>query len=277
MKALIARPPRLLPLVIVAVTLLLLLRLADLALRNDLSSVTPARAQEAPRIQEAPRTGAAAPDPANPLDRMFQRVDPITTGSTPTSLPPAAVPANPRPAGQRVDVPGAAGPIPPPGERSQTTTDSSSETQLLQRLQERREEIEKRAREVDTREQLLAATERRIEQRLDELKALEARIQANERQRDEADKARVKALVTMYEAMRAKDAARVFDRLDMPVLIEIVREMNPRKMADVLAAMNPEAAEKLTIELARRQANPAANPAPAAPGELPRIEGRPRS
>ena len=54
----------------------------------------------------------------------------------------------------------------------------------------------------------------------------------------------------MYEAMKPKDAARVFDRLGLDVLVPVVQQMNPRKMSEVLAAMSPDRAEKLTVALA---------------------------
>ena len=76
----------------------------------------------------------------------------------------------------------------------------------------------------------------------------------------------------MYENMKAKDAARIFDRLDMRILLEVASQINPRRMSDILAQMTPEAAERLTVELATRsQTRPKA---PAA-SDLPKIEGRP--
>ena len=56
----------------------------------------------------------------------------------------------------------------------------------------------------------------------------------------------------MYEGMKPKDAAKVFDRLEMPVLIEIATQIAPRKMSDILGLMSTEAAERLTVEMARR-------------------------
>ena len=56
----------------------------------------------------------------------------------------------------------------------------------------------------------------------------------------------------MYEGMKPKDAAKVFDRLEMPVLFEIASQIAPRKMADILGQMSPEVAERLTVEMARR-------------------------
>jgi len=74
----------------------------------------------------------------------------------------------------------------------------------------------------------------------------------------------------MYEGMKPKDAAKVFDRLEMPVLFEIASQIAPRKMSDILGLMSPEAAERLTVELARR----AGGDKSSASAELPKIEGK---
>jgi flagellar motility protein MotE (MotC chaperone) len=74
----------------------------------------------------------------------------------------------------------------------------------------------------------------------------------------------------MYEGMKPKDAAKVFDRLEMPVLIQIASQIAPRKMSDILGLMSTEAAERLTVELARR----AAPDQSASAGDLPKIEGK---
>ena len=149
---------------------------------------------------------------------------------------------------------------------------SASERAILERLQSRRQELEARAREIDIRESLLKAAEKRIESRVDELKGVEAGIKTATEQKGEADVARFKGIITMYEGMKPKDAAKIFDRLEMPVLFEIASQIAPRKMSDILGLMQPEAAERLTVELARR-ANGGDKAASAA--DLPKIEGRP--
>jgi flagellar motility protein MotE (MotC chaperone) len=73
----------------------------------------------------------------------------------------------------------------------------------------------------------------------------------------------------MYENMKAKDAAKIFDRLDMRVLVEVATQLNPRRMSDILAQMTPDAAERLTVELAARVKDR------GKAAELPKIEGRP--
>jgi flagellar motility protein MotE (MotC chaperone) len=152
----------------------------------------------------------------------------------------------------------------------QTPSMPASERAILERLQSRRQELEARAREIEIRESLLKAAEKRMESRVEEVKAVESRISTAAQQKTEADAARFKGLVTMYEGMKPKDAAKVFDRLEMPVLFEIASQIAPRKMSDILGLMSAEAAERLTVEMARR----AGSDKSASVADLPKIEGK---
>jgi flagellar motility protein MotE (MotC chaperone) len=172
--------------------------------------------------------------------------------------------AKPASAEAKPSTPGALDPDHPPP--------SAGERAVLESLNQRRQELEARARELDVRENLLAATEKRVEARLAEIKETEARINATVHKKDEAEAARFKSLVTMYENMKAKDAAKIFDRLDMRVLLELASQINPRRMSDILAQMSAEVAERLTGEIAARAG---AVEKPAATPDLPKIEGRP--
>ncbi len=147
---------------------------------------------------------------------------------------------------------------------------SAAERALLGRLSERRQELDKRARELDIREGLIAEAEKRIDGKLSEIKAGEAQLATAAEKKDEAEIARFKGLVTMYENMKPRDAAKIFDRLEMGVLLEVAAQINPRTMSEIMAQMQPDTAERLTVELASR-AKAAAKPG----GELPKIEGRP--
>jgi flagellar motility protein MotE (MotC chaperone) len=191
------------------------------------------------------------------------KIDPAdVTGSTPKPKEEAAKPAAPAPEVAKPD-----GVVVYP---EQTQPVSASERAILERLQSRRQELEARAREIDIRENLLKAAEKRIETRVEEMKAVESRITTATGQKAETDAARFKGIITMYEGMKPKDAAKVFDRLEMSVLFEIASQIAPRKMSDILGLMMPEAAERLTIEMARR----AGSDKSAAVVELPKIEGK---
>ncbi|MBN8920655.1 MAG: flagellar protein FlbB, partial [Rhizobiales bacterium] len=170
---------------------------------------------------------------------------PDVTGSVaskPAEKPPVtqAAPEPPQPPGQittaervghpgRLTLEGNGGPT--PGERV-----------VSESLADRRRQLEDRAREMDIRESLMKAAEKRIDGRLQEIKASEGQIGAAAQKKEEAEVNRFKGLVTMYENMKAKDAARIFDRLEMKVLLDVSSAINPRRMADILAQMSPEAA-----------------------------------
>jgi flagellar motility protein MotE (MotC chaperone) len=150
---------------------------------------------------------------------------------------------------------------------------SPSERLILERLGERRDELRQKTQEADTRERLIEESERRLDSRIDELKALQQKAASGTDKKAQAEVEGLKNLVTMYEAMKPKDAARVFDRLPQTVLVPVVQQMNPRKMAEVLAAMSPASAEKLTVALAGQGKDAASAVAGALPaGELAGIQ-----
>jgi flagellar motility protein MotE (MotC chaperone) len=149
-------------------------------------------------------------------------------------------------------------PAPAPAAAEQPLADpppipaSAAERAILERLGERREQWQQRGKDLEMRERLLEDAERKLESRINELKALEEKSQAATAKREDPELQAIKNLVTMYETMKPKEAARVFDRLTHDVLVPVVLQMNPRKMAEVLAVMAPEAAERLTVALATR-------------------------
>jgi flagellar motility protein MotE (MotC chaperone) len=148
---------------------------------------------------------------------------------------------------------------------------SAAERALLERLSERRQELEQRAREIEMRETLMQAAEQKLQAKTNELKDIEARIVTATQKKEESEQARMKSLVTMYENMKAKDAAKIFDRLDIRLATQVANMINPRRMSDILAQMSPETAERLTVELAKVGVTAEKPMTP----DLPKIEGRP--
>lgn len=127
---------------------------------------------------------------------------------------------------------------------------------LYKDLAERRRELEQREKELGLQRALLEATERELNQKMRELTAVRDEIQLLLREENKEEDARVNSLVKIYEGMKAKDAARIFNTLDIGVLISVIAEMSERKSAPILAAMNPERARTVTILLAQRKQLP---------------------
>ncbi|MGC1776818.1 MAG: flagellar protein FlbB [Xanthobacteraceae bacterium] len=151
---------------------------------------------------------------------------------------------------------------------------TGAERAILERLQQRRQELDKRAQELDVREDLIKSAEKRMDAKISELKEVEAQIKQATNQKDDAEKAQLKGLVTMYENMKPRDAAKIFNGLEPSVLLEVVAQINPRTMADIAAQMSPDVAQRLTVELAE-QAQQQNKTSDAGAAALPKIEGQP--
>lgn len=133
---------------------------------------------------------------------------------------------------------------------------SRSELELLQDLARRRQELDARDSQIDLRERLLATTERRIDRKIATLQKLETDIKNLVQTQEERENAQMDSLVRVYERMKPKDAARIFERLDMKIQLDVATRMKETKMAPILAAMAPDAATKLTSQLAAKVVMP---------------------
>lgn len=155
-----------------------------------------------------------------------------------------------------------------------TEGSSATEQQLLARLAARREELLQYEQDLAMRASLVDAAEQRIEERSLTLEALEAQIASLVDQRQEMEQGQFASIVAMYEAMKPKDAANIFNNLEMEVLLRVAKTMSPRKMAPILAEMSPARAQELTVKMAAIADLPPAQMTPDDLAELPQIVGQ---
>ena len=126
-----------------------------------------------------------------------------------------------------------------------------AEIEILQQLALRRDQLDAREREMDLRNGLLNAAEGRIDQKIAELQKLRSIIDSLIKKYDKEQDAKLKSLVKIYENMKPKDAARIFEDLEMHTLLEVSERMKERKLAGIIAKMSPEKAREVTVELRR--------------------------
>lgn len=230
--------PRLLPATIFVAVLMLTVRLGDLWQdfnRLNLAELSVGQSTAQAQDAEAP---AVAPAPA-----------PTPAGAEEGGMPPVSASQVGGQAPART--PGFDDPARDPANFTQ------SEIDLLQKLAERREQIEAREKELAMREGLLQAAETRIDRKVAELKELQGTINGLLKQYDEREAEKVAQLVRIYATMKPKDAARIFNDLDMPILISVMVNMKESKSAPILASMEAEKARALTEELSRMRRLPA--------------------
>jgi len=138
---------------------------------------------------------------------------------------------------------------------------SEGERAVLLELRKRRQELDAHELGLTTRESVLAAAEQRLTARVEELAALQKKLEALEAAHRQREDAGWQGLVKLYETMKPRDAATIFNELQMPVLLSVLDRMKEAKAAPIVAAMNPDKARDVTARLAEtrtRRENPGA-------------------
>lgn len=133
---------------------------------------------------------------------------------------------------------------------------SAVRTELYDNLAKRRDELDKREADMVAREALLRAGEQELDRKFNELSQLRQEIEKLLKQQSDEENARIGSLVKVYEGMKPADAARIFDTLDIDVLMQVMTRMSERKMSPVLALMNAERARTITILMAQQKQLP---------------------
>jgi flagellar motility protein MotE (MotC chaperone) len=232
---------RLVPLTIFAAALTLTVKIGDVwtgvgGFLNGTLAISKAEAQQqqgrAAEPAPAPTKPAQTPRPPTPLESP-------KTAAAPAA-PPASAPATPAPRSASR-----------PSPIDDPTLFTQAEIDLLQNLAERREKLEQREREIEQRAGLLKAAETRIDQKVEEMKTLKTTIEKLLKSYDKQEEQKVASLVKIYENMKPRDAARIFEELEMDTLLLVAERMAERRLAPVMAQMNPAKAKEVTVELAR--------------------------
>lgn len=219
---------RLLPVLVLTASLALTVRVGDLWRGVD----GMARAQTA---GEAATKPAEATTAAAPAAKAEKPASPAAAGSAAASGTTMAPPVQ---MARSEDLP------------SDPLLMTDEEIDLLRALGERRRVLDERDRELAAREALLQAAQRRIEEKVGGLEDLKKSIEALLQQQDDQTDSQYLSLVKIYENMKPKDAARIFEEMEMAVLIPVVKRMKERKTAPILAKMDPVKAQAITALLA---------------------------
>ncbi len=133
---------------------------------------------------------------------------------------------------------------------------SGVKLELFRDLSKRRDELNKKEKDLQVRGALLKAAEKELDRKYGELTNLRKELESLLKDQSEAEDKRITRLVKIYEGMKPKDSARIFDTLDLDILFAVVSKMSERKVSPVLALMNPERVRTITIMLAEQKKLP---------------------
>lgn len=147
----------------------------------------------------------------------------------------------------------------PPEWRDASDSDIGAEgvkMELLKEISEKSKKLDEIEKNLNVREALLKAGAQELDRKYQELEKLKKEIEGLLGKQSEEEEKRIASLVKIYEGMKPQDAARIFDTLDIDVLVAVMSKMSERKISPVLAAMSAERAKTVTIMLAQQRKLP---------------------
>lgn len=126
---------------------------------------------------------------------------------------------------------------------------TQSEILILQELAERRETLDRRATEIDKRATQLKIAEEEIDKKLEQLKVYEQKLEQLLQKYNQKEQENIASLIKLYTSMKPKDAARLFNTLDMDITVALLRGMKPSNASAILSQMDSAKARTVTSEL----------------------------
>jgi flagellar motility protein MotE (MotC chaperone) len=225
-------------------------------------------------------TAAPAPDPsvlAKPGDKALPAAPPATAGATAATTPETPAPeataeakpdgevsAMDKPTGEKPAEPVKAKDVKKPAQEiiwkdaadSDVDSADSVKMEMYQDLSKRRDLLDSREKDLQTREALIKAAEQELDRKYQELDTIRGEIKGLLKEQSEEEQKRIGALVKIYESMKPKEAANIFHTLDSDILVEVMTQMSERKLAPVLAAMDADRARAVTIIMAEQKKLP---------------------
>ncbi len=111
-----------------------------------------------------------------------------------------------------------------------------------------------REAELAAKERALTAMEKSVDDKLVELKRVEASIKKLLDQADSLKDARIKRQVDTYQAMKPKQAAEVLSNMDQELAVKILTGMKPKVAGEIMTYIKTDKAAKLTEAMTKIQA-----------------------
>ena len=124
---------------------------------------------------------------------------------------------------------------------------------LLENLSKRRKELDDWANTISMKESVLNATEKKINSKMMELKKLEMEVSKLLKQYEQKEEGKHKKLVKIYEGMKPADAAKILNKMEMSILLEIAGGMKEDAASKIVAKMDTNKARALTMMLANQR------------------------
>ncbi|PWC37813.1 flagellar motor switch protein [Azospirillum sp. TSO35-2] len=232
--------PRILPITLVALLMVLPLKLG--ALMDGFPVIAQQfdrefGAHERPWATDLKATDPKATDPKAP--------DPKATESKNT---------DPKPAAQPVAAAVAAAPEAPA--TVALAPPNCADPLLREAIGEQKADTASRQGRLREAEAVLTATEARVGTQIQRLNTVKREVETLMTQRSNLQQEDLRRMVAIYEAMKPRDAARILNDLETDIVVDVLDRITERRTAPILAEMADAKAREVTRLILQRRALP---------------------
>jgi flagellar motility protein MotE (MotC chaperone) len=124
---------------------------------------------------------------------------------------------------------------------------------VLAAVAEQKDELAMRSRRLDDAEAVLAATETRVGLQIARLAEIKSEVEGLLARRSALEEEDLRRMVAIYEAMKPKDAARIFNDLETDMVIDVLDRMPERRSAPIIAELQDAKAREVTRTILQRR------------------------
>lgn len=126
---------------------------------------------------------------------------------------------------------------------------------MLEAFQQREDRVARRELQVEDRLRALQIADTEVSRKLAQLEAAEESLRATLALADTAAEDDLARLTAVYQNMKPKDAAILFEEMDSQFAAGFLGRMDPAAAAGIMAGLSPQAAYTISVILAGRNAN----------------------
>ncbi len=135
---------------------------------------------------------------------------------------------------------------------NQTRAYSPAELEILQDLEARRTELDRREQALELREKLVDLMEKRLQERVTEMTTLKAQLEELNKGLSGKDDAELNQLSQIYGSMKPAVAAGVMNRLDNSIVFDVLKRMPTKKSGKIMEALDPVKARVISEMMAEK-------------------------
>lgn len=129
---------------------------------------------------------------------------------------------------------------------------SPAELEVLEDLESRKVELDRREQALELREKLVDLMEKRLAEKVTDLNKLKVQLEQLSRGLSGKDEEELALLAQIYGNMKPAAAAQVLNRLDNSIVFDVVKRMPTKKSGKLMEAMEPAKARIISEMMAEK-------------------------